>query len=166
MALAVDRTKNIRCSCSNTFNCTLVLTRPWRTVALSRSSHLCKESSLSSTGTPWTTSRGPQSMNSRTDFAWLRDTARSSYSISFSKGVSFSPGRRISVALIAHLHRELRPPSSVDLLLHSSLNLEWRTKNILIFIICLMKVPNKCRQTVLQFGRHKTVTYVIWVKIN
>lgn len=124
MAFAVDRTKNIRWSCSNTLSWTLVLTRPCRTVALSRSSHLCRDNSLSSTGTPWTTSNGPHSMNSRTDFAWFRETARSSCSMSFRRGVSFSPGRRISLAFIAHLHRELRWPSSVDLQFISSLNLE------------------------------------------
>lgn len=116
MAFAVDRTKNIRCSCSNTFNWTLVLTRPCRTVALSKSSHLCRDNSLSSTGTPWTTSKGPQSMNSRTDFAWFKDMARSSWRTSLRRGVSFSPGRRISRALMPHLQREFRCSSSADLL--------------------------------------------------
>lgn len=124
MAFAVERTKNIRCNCSKTFSWTLVLTSPWSTVALSRSSHLCRDNSLSSTGTPWTMSNGPQSMNSRTDLAWFKDIARSWSKSSLRRGVSFSPCRRISNALIAHLHRELKCSSSADLLqLISSLNL-------------------------------------------
>lgn len=133
MALALDLTKNIRCNCSKTFNCTLVRTKPCKTVALSRSSHLCRDSSRSRTGTDCATSRGPHSMNSNTDFAWFKETARSSCIISFNSGVSFCPGSKVSTAFNPHLQSDVI--SSSVLLFMSSDNL-WSWKMIFSFLLC------------------------------
>lgn len=106
ITLALDLTKKSKWDCSNTFNCTRVLTKPCRTVALSKSSHLCRDSSLSFTGSPRTTSQGPQRVNSSMDLTWLSETDFSLLSKPWMRVVSLSSGSRSLRAVTAHSHRE------------------------------------------------------------